>query len=72
VVLSRGATLRWRFPDAELHNVTLASGPRGFGSPHLNGGRSFEQRFTKPGTYKLFCGLHPVSMTGTVTVRQAR
>jgi plastocyanin len=26
-------------------------------------------KFKVPGTYRVFCGLHPVSMTQTVTVR---
>ena len=48
---------------SELHNVTVANGPRGFSSTHLTGGRIYAKRLQTPGTYKLFCGLHPVSMT---------
>lgn len=69
-VVRAGATLRWRFDDPELHNVTLADGPRGFSSEHLSGGRTYTKRLTVPGKYKLFCGLHPVSMTQTVRVRR--
>jgi plastocyanin len=70
VSLPQGSTLDWRFgPLYTLHNVTLANGPRGFSSVNLNGGRRFAYRFSKPGTYRLFCGLHPVRMTETVTVR---
>jgi plastocyanin len=69
VALRRGATLRWRFGGRLLHNVTVANGPRGFASVHLDGGRQFSHRFTVPGTYRLFCALHPVAMTETVTVR---
>jgi plastocyanin len=69
-VVRRGATVRWRFDDPELHNVTLADGPRGFSSEHLSEGRTFAKRLTVPGRYKLFCGLHPVSMTQTVRVRR--
>ena len=75
IELRQGATLRWRFLGEGidgLHNVTLANGPRGFSSPNLNGGRVYRQRFTRAGTYQLFCGLHPVSMTQTVTVRPRR
>jgi plastocyanin len=68
-VVRRGATLRWRFDDRELHNVTLADGPRGFSSEHLSEGRTYSKRLTVPGKYKLFCGLHPVSMTQTVRVK---
>jgi len=68
-VVRAGSTLRWRFDDRELHNITLADGPRGFSSDHLSDGRTYAKRLTVPGTYKLFCGLHPVSMTQTVKVR---
>jgi plastocyanin len=70
VVVKRGARIDWLFrsQDAELHNVTLASGPRGFGSPNRRRG-SFSFRFKKRGKYRVFCGLHPVAMTEVVTVR---
>ena len=71
--IPQGASLTWRFDtapgDEALHNVTLANGPQGFSSLNLNDGRTFSRRFTKPGTYRYFCGLHPVDMTGTITVR---
>jgi plastocyanin len=78
VSIPLGSKVTWRFdgqPIADpyrmgnLHNVTLANGPLGFSSPNLDGGRSFTKRFTRPGTYRYFCAWHPVSMTGTVTVR---
>lgn len=65
----KGARVRWIFAPETLHNVTLASGPLGFSSPNLSAGRSFEQRLTRKGTYRLFCGLHPVSMTQRIVVR---
>ena len=65
-----GATLRWRFLDREPHNVTLANGPLGFASLNLARGRTFSQRLTRPGTYKLFCSLHPTSMQQVVRVRR--
>lgn len=76
VVLARGGILRWRFASQELHNVTVANGPRGFSSRNLDGGRRFAKRLRKPGLYRIFCALHPVDMTQTVRVtkrkRQAR
>jgi plastocyanin len=66
----RGATVRWRFPDTELHDVTLANGPRGFSSPHLGTNGRFSHRFDQPGTYRLFCSLHPVLMTERIVVRR--
>ena len=69
VAVRRAATLRWKFEDPELHNITIADGPRGFSSPHLSDDRTYSKRLRKKGTYKLFCGLHPVSMTQTVKVK---
>jgi plastocyanin len=69
VRVKRGAKLNWLFNGkADVHNVTLASGPRGFGSPNRKAGR-FSYRFRAKGKYKIFCALHPVSMTEVVTVR---
>jgi plastocyanin len=65
----RGSTVSWRFADPQIHNVTLASGPRGFSSPNLNDGRSFRAKLTVPGRYRLFCALHPVAMTESIVVR---
>jgi hypothetical protein len=87
VVLDRGSTLNWRVgrdrdcegglgvgnrPGCTLHNVTVASGPRGFSSTNLNDGRVYSRRLTRPGKYRIFCALHPVDMTQTVTVRRNR
>jgi plastocyanin len=69
VVVRRGAKLNWRLrSDDDLHNVTLASGPRGFGSPNHSDGR-FSYRFRAKGKYRIFCALHPVSMTEVVKVK---
>jgi plastocyanin len=68
--VARGATVAWRFRDPGLHDVTLASGPLGFSSPHQGRGGRFQQRLTRPGTYRLFCSLHPVLMTERIVVRR--
>jgi plastocyanin len=72
VVVNPGATVRWRFDPSTLHNLTVADGPRGFASLNLSDGRSYRKKLTKPGTYKVFCALHPVDMTGTIKVRRPR
>jgi len=69
VRVKRGAELNWQFSGGQLHNVTLANGPIGFGSPNLDGDRTFTQRFTRNGTYRMFCALHPVQMSERVVVR---
>jgi plastocyanin len=63
-----GASVTWAFTDALAHNVSLASGPRGIYSPNFHGG-SYTHQFTVPGTYKVFCYLHPLTMNQVVTVR---
>jgi plastocyanin len=71
VSVKRGAKLSWLFRSSHghLHNVTLANGPAGFASPNQSTNATFSYRFKKRGTYQIFCALHPVSMTETVTVR---
>lgn len=68
IEVKEGAKLNWRFDGTTLHNVTVASGPRGFSSEHLNDGRTYRARLKAKGTYRIFCALHPVSMTETVKV----
>jgi plastocyanin len=67
-VIAQGSTLRWRFWGETLHTVTVADGPQGFSSPNLSDGREFSHRFTRPGTYRLYCSLHPVDMVSTIRV----
>ena len=69
VVVRRGSKLNWLFRSKQdVHNVTLASGPRGFGSPNRAKGK-FSYRFKAKGKYRIFCALHPVAMTEVVTVK---
>ena len=72
VSVAAGSTLRWKFTGKLLHNVTVADGPRGFSSAHLDQGREYKAKLRTPGTYKLFCALHPVQMTETIKVRSAK
>ena len=67
--VAAGANVTWRFSAAGLHDVTLASGPRGFASRWNTTGASFSRRLTVPGEYRLFCSLHPIAMNGLVEVR---
>ena len=63
-----GAVVRWRFADPVQHDVTLASGPRGFASAYTVKG-TYRKRLTAPGLYRVFCSLHPVTMSQTIEVR---
>jgi plastocyanin len=64
----RGAVVRWRFGDPLEHDVTLASGPRAFASGYRRRG-TYKKRMNVPGQYRIFCSLHPVTMSQTIEVR---
>jgi plastocyanin len=72
VSVTAGSTLSWKFGGQFLHNITVADGPRGFSSPHMDQNRVYKVKLKTPGTYKLFCGLHPVQMTETIKVRSGK
>jgi plastocyanin len=72
VSIPTGGTVRWRFADPDEHDVTLVAGPVGFGGPWSRRGDTYARRFDVPGTYKLYCSLHPAYMSQVVTVRPAR
>jgi len=61
-----GTTVTWVNHDEEPHTVTSATGA--FSSAGLVNEDTFEQTFTKPGTYEYFCKVHPF-MKGTVVVK---
>jgi plastocyanin len=67
-----GARVRWTFRDRMQHDVTLATGPRGFASPYSARNASWERRFTVAGEYRLYCSLHPALMSQLVRVRHTR
>jgi hypothetical protein len=69
ISIRRGASFTWRFVGSVEHDVTLVSGPEGFASPWTKSG-TFAHRFTRAGTYHLFCSLHPARMTQTILVRK--
>jgi plastocyanin len=73
VRITPGTTLNYNFSsEYELHNVTLANGPLGIGSDDERRGVVYSQRFDRAGTYKLFCGLHPVQMTQRIEVQNPK
>jgi hypothetical protein len=68
IVLRRGASITFRFEDPFLHDVTTASGPTAIASQPLKDGAAWRMRFTKPGTYDLYCTLHPLDMQQQIQV----
>ena len=67
--IARGGRVTWLFGDRNVHIVQLANGPRAVDSPLSRRGSRYTQDFPVPGTYNLFCYLHPVTMHQTLTVR---
>jgi hypothetical protein len=69
VVVERGTEVTWRF-NTELpsgHDVAVASGPRGFQSEWIKNGE-FTYTPTVPGTYNIYCSLHPGRMSQQLKV----
>lgn len=69
VALRAGDAITYTFADPFLHDVTSASGPTAVGSQQLKDGARWRLRFTRPGTYHLYCTLHPLDMQQVVEVR---
>jgi plastocyanin len=67
--VARGTEVRWNFLDPFQHNVTLAAGPRHVASANVSKGAHYSRTLDTPGTYKLFCYLHPITMTQVISVR---
>ena len=66
----RGATVTWTFDGAVRHDVTLANGPvRLLVGPPLERPSFTPEARPQPGTYKLFCSLHPTQMNEQIVVR---
>jgi|SRR5215210_3588235 len=64
--VERGDTVTWTNTGETIHNV---KGP-GFFSEAINPGESYEHRFSKPGTIKYLCNLHPATMRGTLEITE--
>ena len=68
LTIDPGATVTWSWTGRATHNVFYADGPRVVDSGTLRPGSSYKYTFAVPGTYKLFCWLHPLTMHQVVTV----
>jgi plastocyanin len=64
-----GATVTWRWTGHLRHNVFIAGGPRDVHAPSSDRGYVYRRRFQVPGTYRMFCFLHPITMHQVVDVR---
>ncbi len=72
LTIHRGDRVKWEFLDKSLlspHTVTSEGKQRFKDSPNPRLTGSFTATFTKAGTYKFICTVHPASMSGVITVR---
>jgi len=61
----------WTDESADVHDVKLVSGPKGFKKFQTepgSAGFTYSKTLTKPGTYKFICTVHPALMRMTVRV----
>lgn len=56
--IRRNTTVVFRWTGRAPHNVTVAKGPVKFHSSTQTKG-SYKKRFTKRGTYRIVCTIHP-------------
>jgi len=68
ITVAAGTTVVWTNHDDIPHTVTADGMPPSFRSHPLDSGEAFRMLFSKPGTYRYFCSLHP-KMRGTVVVK---
>ncbi|HZO72546.1 MAG TPA: plastocyanin/azurin family copper-binding protein [Ktedonobacteraceae bacterium] len=68
LTISVGTTVIWTNRTTTPHTITSDTGMfnSGLNDP-IEAGFTFTYKFTKPGTYKYHCALHP-TMTATITV----
>jgi plastocyanin len=68
VSISVGDVVEWRNVGTVLHSVTFQN-DSAISDANLNGGQTFEVRFTQPGSFPYVCVYHQsLGMIGTVTV----
>jgi plastocyanin len=69
--IGKGSKVRFNWTGRRRHNVTKASGPGVFFASKTTKRRgvNFAKRFSKRGSYLLYCSLHPSQMRLTLRVR---
>jgi plastocyanin len=66
VTIRKGGSVKWTWTDRAPHNVKGS----GFKSRTVaKKGFTYTHRFTKRGTFKVICQVHPTSMKTTVKVK---
>lgn len=68
VTIKKGASLTWHWTGHAAHHVAVKSGPAKFNSKTQTSG-SYSHKFTKAGTYNIYCTIHQPDMTMKVVVK---
>lgn len=66
--ISRGTTVRWLFQDVNTPHTVTSRGHTKFHSSHTMQSGSYRYRFTRSGTYRYVCTIHP-NMKASIVVR---
>ena len=66
IEITAGSTITWKNLDQLVH--TVAAQDRSFASPIIGTEGSFSHTFSKPGTYPVYCTVHPF-MKATIVVK---
>jgi plastocyanin len=67
LTVTAGTKVTWTNQDSDAHTVTSAGSGGPLNSKAMGTGDTFSFTFTKAGTYRYLCTIHPF-MTATVTV----
>jgi plastocyanin len=67
IAVPAGSTIAFPNNDPIFHNVFSLSGPEPFDLGLYRAGATRERTLTRPGTYRVFCNIHP-QMTAVVVV----
>jgi plastocyanin len=68
VTIKKGATITWVWKDGPTPHTVTSTGKTKFKSTPAKSSGKYSVKFTKAGTYKYVCTIHP-GMAGTVVVK---
>jgi len=69
LTLDRGGSVTWDWTGRDEHNLWYADGPLVIGTMNASRGFSLKRTLSRPGTYRYFCYLHPLTMQQRIDVR---
>ena len=69
VRLKKGDRIKFRNRGGVIHNVTVKSGPKKFRSGTIQPGKTYTAKFSRKGTYRIVCSIHPPDQRLKVVVK---